>query len=85
MARKATKTAAKAPRKAPSKGRVPKVARTTMVASGASRDAPKDDPGGTLSQRKEKAMRIAILEGNAAGLSPAEIQRNVRAASENVK
>jgi hypothetical protein len=30
-------------------------------------------------------MRIAILEGNAAGLSPAEIQRNVRAASENVK
>jgi hypothetical protein len=85
MARKATKTAAKAPRKAAGKAQGSKVARTTMAASGASRDRPQDDPGGTLSQRKEKAMQTAILEGTAAGLSPEEIRRNIRAASENVK
>jgi hypothetical protein len=85
MPRKATKTPAKASRKAPQKRSAPKAPKAPARARKASSDAPRASGKGTLSQRREAAMSRAILEGRAAGLSEAQIGENVRAAAESIK
>jgi DNA-binding NarL/FixJ family response regulator len=64
--------AAKAPRKA--------VERLSK-----SRDAPRQELRGTLSQRREAAMLRASMEGRAAGLSEDELRANIIAAAQNIK
>jgi hypothetical protein len=67
-----SKMAAKAPRKA--------VERLSK-----SRDAPRQELRGTLSQRREAAMLRASMEGRAAGLNEDELRANIIAAAQNIK
>ena len=79
------KTPAKAPRKAAGAKKAQKAAPQRSRPIPSSADNGGGDIRGTLSQRREAAMRQAILEGRAAGRTDDEIRKDVVAAANNIK